>query len=60
MPNGRNFVIRTSAFELSHACHNSAIFTMEVLEELIRLAKELDAAAKRRVDLGLMDDDVAF
>ena len=37
-----------------------AISTMEVIEELIRLAKELDAATKRGEDLGLTDDEVAF
>ncbi len=33
---------------------------MEVIEELIRLAKDLDAATKRGEDLGLTDDEVAF
>jgi len=33
---------------------------MEVIEELIKLAKELDSATKRGVDLGLTDDEVAF
>ena len=40
--------------------HNRAISTMQVLEELIALAKEMDAATKRGVDLGLTDDEVAF
>jgi type I restriction enzyme, R subunit len=40
--------------------HNRAISTMEVIEELIRLAKELDTATKRGQDLGLTDDEVAF
>ncbi len=40
--------------------HNRAISTMEVIEELIKLAKELDSATKRGVDLGLTDDEVAF
>ena len=40
--------------------HNRAISTMEVIEELIKLAKELDAATKRGEDLGLTDDEVAF
>jgi type I restriction enzyme R subunit len=43
-----------------NAYHNRAISTMEVIEELIRLAKELDAATKRGEDLGLSDDEVAF
>ncbi len=43
-----------------NAYHNRAISTMEVIEELIRLAKELDAATKRGADLGLTDDEVAF
>ena len=36
-----------------------AISTMQVIEELIKLAKELDAT-KRGEDLGLTDDEVAF
>ncbi len=40
--------------------HNRAIATQEVIEELINLAKELDAAAKRGEELGLTDDEVAF
>jgi type I restriction enzyme R subunit len=43
-----------------NAYHNRAISTMEVIEELIKLAKELDAATKRGEDLGLSDDEVAF
>ncbi|MEO7521907.1 MAG: type I restriction enzyme endonuclease domain-containing protein, partial [Gemmatimonas sp.] len=43
-----------------NAYHNRAISTMQVIEELIKLAKELDAASKRGVDLGLTDDEVAF
>ena len=37
-----------------------AISTMEVIEELIRLAKEMDAATKRGEDLGLTDDEIAL
>ena len=33
---------------------------MQVLEELIKLAKDLDAATKRGKDLGLTEDEVAF
>jgi len=40
--------------------HNRAISTMEILEELITLAKEMDAATKRGQDLGLTDDEIAF
>jgi type I restriction enzyme R subunit len=40
--------------------HNRAISTMEVIEELIALAKEMDAATKRGENLGLTDDEVAF
>ncbi|MBK7956041.1 MAG: type I restriction endonuclease subunit R [Candidatus Accumulibacter sp.] len=43
-----------------NAYHNRAISTMHVIEELIKLAKELDAASKRGEDLGLTDDEVAF
>ncbi len=40
--------------------HNRAISTMEVIEELIKLAKEMDAVTKRGAALGLTDDEVAF
>jgi len=40
--------------------HNRAIATQEVIEELIKLAKEMDAATKRGEDLGLTEDEVAF
>ena len=43
-----------------NAYHNRAISTMQVLEELIQLAKEMDAATKRGENLGLTDDEVAF
>ena len=43
-----------------NAYHNRAIATQEVIEELIKLAKELDAATKRGEALGLTDDEVAF
>lgn len=43
-----------------NAYHNRAIATQEVIEELIKLAKEMDAASKRGEDLGLTDDEVAF
>jgi type I restriction enzyme R subunit len=40
--------------------HNRAISTMQVIEELIKLAKDIDAASKRGEELGLTDDEVAF
>jgi tetratricopeptide (TPR) repeat protein len=43
-----------------NAYHNRAISTMQVIEELIKLAKDLDAATKRGEDLGLTDDEIAF
>ena len=43
-----------------NAYHNRAITTAQVIEELIALAKELDAASKRGESLGLTDDEVAF
>ncbi len=43
-----------------NAYHNRAIATQEVIDELIKLAKEMDAATKRGVDMGLTDDEVAF
>jgi type I restriction enzyme R subunit len=33
---------------------------VQVIEELIKLAKDLDAATKRGEDLGLTDDEAAF
>jgi type I restriction enzyme R subunit len=43
-----------------NAYHNRAISTMEVIEALIQLAKELSAASQRGEDLGLNDDEIAF
>ncbi len=43
-----------------NAYHNRAIATQEVIDELIKLAKEMDAATKRGEQLGLTDDEVAF
>ncbi|MGE0114494.1 MAG: type I restriction endonuclease subunit R [Steroidobacteraceae bacterium] len=43
-----------------NAYHNRAIATQEVIEELIKLAKELDTATKRGENLGLTDDEIAF
>lgn len=43
-----------------NAYHNRAISTLEVIEELIKVAKDLDAATKRGEALGLTEDEVAF
>jgi type I restriction enzyme, R subunit len=40
--------------------HNRAISTLEVIEELIKLAKDLDAATKAGEEMGLTDDEKAF
>lgn len=40
--------------------HNRAIATQEVIEELIKLAKQLSEADKRGEDLGLSNEEVAF
>ena len=37
-----------------------AIFTMQVIENLIKLAKDLDAATKAGKEMGLTDDEKAF
>jgi len=60
----RNLVLsRTFAEMLQktlNAYHNRAIATQEVIEELIKLAKQMSVANQRGVDLGLTDDEVAF
>ena len=43
-----------------NAYRNRAIATQEVIEELIKLAKEMDAASKRGETLGLNEDEIAF
>ncbi len=43
-----------------NAYHNRAIATQEVIEELIKLGKQLREADQCGVDLGLNDDEVAF
>jgi type I restriction enzyme R subunit len=40
--------------------HNRAISTLQVIEELIKVAKEMNEATKRGEELGLTDDEVAF
>ena len=43
-----------------NAYHNRAISTMQVIEELIKLAKDLDAATKAGKEMGLSEDEKAF
>lgn len=43
-----------------NAYHNRAIATQEIIEELIKLAKQISAADQRGADLGLNNDEVAF
>jgi len=43
-----------------NAYHNRAISSMEVIEELVGLAKEIEAAQRRGEQLGLNDDEIAF
>jgi len=42
------------------AYHNRAIETVQVIEELIQLGKEIRTAERRGQDLGLTEDEVAF
>jgi type I site-specific restriction-modification system R (restriction) subunit len=39
--------------------YHRAVETMQVIEELIRLAKEMNEAARRGEDLGLSEDELA-
>jgi type I restriction enzyme R subunit len=43
-----------------NAYHNRTIATQEVIEELIKLAKQLSEADKRGVELGLSNEEIAF
>lgn len=43
-----------------NAYHNRAITTQEIIEEMIKLAKELRAADARGEELGLTEDEVCF
>jgi len=62
---GKRNVVQSRAFsELLKkavlAYQNRAIATYEVIEELIRLAKEIREAGQRGENLGLTDDELAF
>ena len=54
MPGARGRLFSEKLQKTLNAYHNRAIATQEVIEELIKLAKELDAATKRGDDLGLL------
>jgi type I restriction enzyme R subunit len=61
----RHNVVQSTVFsdklkKTLNAYHNRAISTLEVIEELITLAREMEAATRRGQDLGLTDDEVAF
>jgi type I restriction enzyme R subunit len=43
-----------------NAYHNRAIATQEIIEELISLAKDIDAAAKRGEEMNLSEEELAF
>jgi type I restriction enzyme R subunit len=43
-----------------NAYRNRAISTVEFIEEMIKMAKDLSAADKRGVDLGLSPEEIAF
>ena len=61
----RNFSVTRFAFsemlkQTLNKYHNRAIATQEVIEELIKLAKQWKEADQPGVDLGLNEDEVAF
>ncbi|NCB39872.1 MAG: type I restriction endonuclease subunit R [Erysipelotrichia bacterium] len=60
----RNLVLSKQFSEMLqktlNAYHNRAIATQEIIEELINLARDMNAATKRGQDLGLNDDEIAF
>ncbi|MBL7043907.1 MAG: type I restriction endonuclease subunit R [Pirellulaceae bacterium] len=62
---GKRNVVQSRAFsemlkKSLLAYQNRAIATHEIIEELIKLAKEMRDAAHRGDDLGLTDDELAF
>ena len=60
----RHLVQARSFFDMLEASirkyQNRAIETAQIIEELIKIAKDMREAEKRGVDLGLNDDEVAF
>ncbi len=62
---GKRNVVQSRAFsemlqKTLTAYHNRAIATQEVIDELIQLAKEMQAATQRGEALGLNDDEICF
>jgi len=62
---GRTNVVQSRSFtdlleQSINKYHNRAIQTAQVIEELIKLAKEMNAAMQRGEELGLSDDELAF
>jgi type I restriction enzyme, R subunit len=51
---------RSAGLQEPRRYQNRAIETAQVIEELIQLAKEMNAASKRGEELGLSDDELAF
>lgn len=62
---GRTNVVQSRSFtelleQSINKYHNRAIQTAQVIEELIKLAKEMNEAMRRGDELGLTDDELAF
>ncbi|MEW5920529.1 MAG: type I restriction endonuclease subunit R [Bacillota bacterium] len=59
-----NYVVGKSLMQMLETAikkyQNNLLTTAEVIEELIRIAKEINAADRRGEDLGLSKDDLAF
>ena len=61
----RKYLVQSKSFaqmleEAIHKYHNRAIEAAQVIEELIRLAKEMREAHRRGEKLGLREDELAF
>jgi type I restriction enzyme R subunit len=62
---GRTNVVQSKAFserleEAMGRYHTNAITTVEVLQQLIDIAKDIRAAQQRGEEQGLTDDEIAF
>ena len=60
----QNYVMSKTLMEMLENAlkryQNNLLTTTEIIEELIRIAKEINAADKRGEDLGLTKDELAF